>query len=436
MAAKVETYRQMADHATGNLTAQIKDWSKFLMMAGQFYKYSFLDQVMIYTQRPDATACAEFDLWNHRMGRRIRRGSKGIALLRYRDGRVFLRYVFDVADTERRENGRDPMLWQYRDEYENTVTARLEEAFGVPGSNGLAKQLITLAVQFADEHWNDFKDKIMLAVHGSSLDGLDEDNVALRFRSAVTVSLSFLLLARCGFDLDSYFTPEDFECISEFDTRVTILTLGNAVSDSANVILRQVERAVKACMAGRAITPPAPAHQTEERKPLEDTTAAGNGKPAAASVSRPKPEAPPAASEPPQEAPGQLAMPGYSEPAAPAPGPVQARQEAPARPAPAAVNFRITDDDLGIGGPKAKYAANTAAIRVLKAVEAEGRAASPDEQEVLSRYVGWGGVPDAFEPDKAEWSAEYAELKSLLTDDEYVSARASTLNAHCARFVP
>ncbi|NBI81937.1 helicase [Clostridiaceae bacterium] len=430
MAAKVETYRQMADHATGNLTAQIKDWSKFLMMAGQFYKYSFLDQVMIYTQRPDATACAEFDLWNHRMGRRIRRGSKGIALLRYRDGRVFLRYVFDVADTERRENGRDPMLWQYRDEYENTVTARLEEAFGVPGSNGLAKQLITLAVQFADEHWNDFKDKIMLAVHGSSLDGLDEDNVALRFRSAVTVSLSFLLLARCGFDLDSYFTPEDFECISEFDTRVTILTLGNAVSESANVILRQVERAVKARMAGRSTTPPAPAHQTEERKPLEDTTAAGNGKPAAASVSRPKPEAPPAASEPPQEAPGQLAMPGYSEPAAPAPGPVQARQEAPARPAPAAVNFRITDDDLGIGGPKAKYAANTAAIRVLKAVEAEGRAASPDEQEVLSRYVGWGGVPDAFAPDKAEWANEYVELKALLTGDEYASARASTLNAH------
>ncbi len=123
-------------------------------------------------------------------------------------------------------------------------------------------------------------------------------------------------------------------------------------------------------------------------------------------------------------------MPGYSEPAAPAPEPVQARQEAPARPAPAAVNFHITDDDLGIGGPKAKYAANTAAIRVLKAVEAEGRCASPDEQEVLSRYVGWGGVPDAFAPDKAEWANEYAELKALLTGDEYASARASTLNAH------
>ena len=152
MATKAEMYRQMADHATQSLTAQIVDWSKFLLMAGQFYKYSFLDQVMIYTQRPHATACAEFDLWNHRMGRRIRRGSKGIALLRYRDGRIFLRYVFDVADTERRENGRDPMLWQYRAEYESAVTSRLEEAFGVPGGDGLAKQLITLAVQFSDEH--------------------------------------------------------------------------------------------------------------------------------------------------------------------------------------------------------------------------------------------------------------------------------------------
>lgn len=331
MAAKVETYRQMADHATGNLTAQIKDWSKFLMMAGQFYKYSFLDQVMIYTQRPDATACAEFDLWNHRMGRRIRRGSKGIALLRYRDGRVFLRYVFDVADTERRENGRDPMLWQYRDEYENTVTARLEEAFGVPGSNGLAKQLITLAVQFADEHWNDFKDKIMLAVHGSSLDGLDEDNVALRFRSAVTVSLSFLLLARCGFDLDSYFTPEDFECIADFDTRDTVLALGNAVSESANVILRQVERAVKACMFGRAITPPAPAQPAAEQQPQDDAPAAGEEKPAAASVSTSEPETPPAAApEPPQEAPERPAIREPSQTEAPLPEPVRPTQVAPA----------------------------------------------------------------------------------------------------------
>lgn len=287
MATKAETYQQMADHATEGLTAQAKDWIKFLLMAGRFYKYQFLDILMIYIQRENATACAGYDLWKQRMNRQVRRGSKGIALLRYRDGRVFLRYVFDVADTERRENGRDPVLWQYRDKYEGTITSHLDECFKVPGGDGLAKQLIGLAVQFADEHWHDFKDSIMLAVHDSSLDGLDEDNVALRFRNAVTVSLSFLLLARCGFDLDSYFTPEDFACISEFDTRDTVLALGNAVSESANVILRQVERAVKACMAGRAIGRPAPAQLTENRQPLEDTPMTNDETSAAASVPAP-----------------------------------------------------------------------------------------------------------------------------------------------------
>lgn len=255
MATKAEMYRQMADHATGKLTAQVTDWVKSLLLAGKFHKYNFMDQVMIYTQRPGASACAEFEFWTERMGRRIRRGSKGIALLRFRDGRVFLRYVFDVADTERRANSLDPVLWQYQSEYEAAVTSRLEEAFGIPGGDGLAKQLVGLAVRFSDERWHDFKDSIMGSVHDSALDGLDEDNVALRFRNAVTVSLSFLLLARCGFDLDNYFTPEDFGCISEFNTRDTVLALGSAVSESANVILRQVESAVKACVSGNRAKP-------------------------------------------------------------------------------------------------------------------------------------------------------------------------------------
>lgn len=480
MPTKADTYRQMSDHATQNLTAQIKDWTRFLLTAGRCYKYRFPDQVMIYAQRPEATACAEFDLWTRRMNRHIRRGSKGIALLRYRDGRIFLRYVFDVADTERREHSRDPMLWQYRDEYEPTVTSRLEEAFGIPGGDGLARQLITLAVQFADEHWHDFGDRIMLSVHDSSLDGLDGDNVALRFRNAVTVSLSFLLLARCGFDLDGYFTPEDFACIGEFDTRDTVLALGEAVSESAGVILRQAERAVKACMSGKSPAP-APASQTEERHPpVKDAPAAGPEKPAAGPVSPPEPEVPsPAAPGPPQEAPGRLAMqghrreetalktapeppektptvpvpatnletdppvapeppqeaarqlavPGYHEPQTALPRHPEAEQELSIQPAPAA-NFHITDEDLGGYGPKGRYVLNVEAIQTLRNVESEGRAAIDAEQEMLSRYTGWGAIPEAFDPDKPDWSEEYTELKSLLTEGEYASARASTLNAH------
>ena len=106
--------------------------------------------------------------------------------------------------------------------------------------------------------------------------------------------------------------------------------------------------------------------------------------------------------------------------------PEQAQPEA----VPAAGNFHITDDHLGEGGPKVKYRMNVEAIRTLKQIEAEGRSATQAEQEILSRYVGWGGIPDAFDPDKAAWSAEYQELKSLLSEEEYKSARASTLNAH------
>ena len=450
MPTKADTYRQMADHATANLTGQVKDWTRFLVTAGQLYKYNFLDQVLIHVQRPGATACAEFDFWSRRMDRHIKSGSKGIVLLHTHNGRLDVRHVYDISDTEPRKNGRDPVPWQYGDEHQAAVTARLEECFHVPGGDGLAKQLITLAVRIADEHWHDFKDKILLSVHDSLLDELDEDNVALRFRSAVTVSLSFLLLARCGFDLDTYFTPEDFECIGEFNTRDTVLVLGNTVSSSACVILRQVEYAIK-----RHIRDP-------QKQPIPESTAAGDKKPAAAPVSEPEPF-PAVAPEPPQEVPQPPKAAPVDAPAPPQP--VEAAASAPTVPAqsetpvdepapeqmelfslppspapkpapvlptpvPAAGNFRITDDDLGSFGPKGRYVLNVEAIQTLRNIEAEGRGAMEAEQEMLSRYTGWGAIPEAFDPDKADWADEYRELKALLTEDEYVSARASTLNAH------
>lgn len=241
---KADAYCQMADHATQALTAQVRDWVKFLVAAGRLYEYSFPDQVMVYTQRPGAVACAEFDEWN-RLGRHVRRGAKGIALLRYREGRAFLQYVFDIADTERRDDGDDPLPWQYHDKYQPAVTARLAECFGIPGDEGLDHQLIQLAVKFVDDYWRDSKDRILESIRGSLLDGSDEDDAACRFCEAVTVSLAFLLMDRCGFDMDRYFTPGNFNCIEGLNTRDAVLALGNAVSESTGVILRQVEDAVK-----------------------------------------------------------------------------------------------------------------------------------------------------------------------------------------------
>ena len=420
MSTKVDTYKQMADRATQSLTAGVRDWSRFLIRAGQLYKYNFPDQVMIYTQRPTATACAEIGLWSHRMGRRIRRGARGIALLWFHGGRTSLRYVFDVADTERLADSRDPMPWVYREEYQTAVISRLDEYFHVPGGDGLDKQLIRLAVTFSEDRWHDFKRDFMYSVRGSLLEELDEDNLAVRFRSAMTVSLAFLLLSRCGFDLDAYFSPEDFDCIKEFNTRDVILALGNSVNEGASLILQQIERAIRKYEHGKtagalpsAAAPPKdePSSRIEIPNPQNSDTGAATGDT--------KPAAAPVCFEP--EPPAQ-------EQAVP-----RKQADVPAHPLKTVVNahnFRITDDHLGEGGPKAKYQMNTAAIRTLKQVEAEGRSATTEEQETLSRYVGWGGVPDAFDPDKPEWALEYAELKSLLTEEEYAAARSSTLNAH------
>ena len=210
MPTKLDTYTRMADTATHSLTAQIRDWSRFLIFAGRFYKYNFMDQVMIYTQRPDATACAEFDLWSVHMDRRIRRGSKGIALLyRTSGGRISYRYVYDVSDTERRrETSRDPRPWIYRPEYEGTVSAHLEACFKIPGNNGLANQLICLM-------------SLTFCMASSALDLLSRppaDNAGTKFLHKGRVKFTIVLhhrLQRQKSELSSKaatFAAESFRC--------------------------------------------------------------------------------------------------------------------------------------------------------------------------------------------------------------------------------
>ena len=201
---------------------------------------------MIYTQRPEATACAEWDFWNQRMRRHIRRGSRGIALLDNSRGKPTLRYVFDVADTDRKdEKALNPNLWQYREEHQDAVTAALEDRFEVSGANDLLDQLEQIAVQLAEEYWTDHQYDILHIVDGSFLEEYDELNVEVAFRSAAAVSITYALMSRCGLEPENYFQHEDFLSIFDFNTRDAVTALGMAVSQSSEQVLRQIERAVK-----------------------------------------------------------------------------------------------------------------------------------------------------------------------------------------------
>ena len=141
MPSKYQEYRQMADTAERQLTSSYKSWTQFLRTAARLYKYPYNEQVMIHAQRPDATACAEYDFWNKKMGRFIRRGSTGIALIDTSGQKPQLRYVFDVADTGEREHSRPVHLWRFRAEHEDIVTATLERSYDVSVSDGIVVQM-------------------------------------------------------------------------------------------------------------------------------------------------------------------------------------------------------------------------------------------------------------------------------------------------------
>ena len=701
----------MADHAAVQLTSNFGAWTAFLQTAARLYKYPYLDQLMIYAQRPDATACAAYDLWNDRMGRYVKRGARGIALMDDSGDRPALRYVFDVSDTGTRRESRAPWLWTLAEPHLPAVTAALEQTYEIPGDGGLVEQLEIIAATLSAQYWNNHREDVLDIVDGSLLAAYDDDTVGVQFRSAATISVAYTLLSRCGLAPEEVLHHEDFMPIFDFNTPATIGALGTAVSQLSEQVLRQIERTIKHyereqiaersnhhdpdlhTERGLPDSRPAPERAAveapgqvrtdaesvpqdpspdslqpaaDEREavpaphrdrgdgtapPGADDAPAGGGSGRDGAVESPRSDAvggldeqlqspgggDPAGRADPQlnlfsteeessvQAPGSFSLsrqdaeqellrgsliqngslriyalyqhnptvkeavdflkeeygigghsytfrdggngfvdydhkgihfrryadqatallpwkeadkllrhlihcerylseedaqkyakleedfsgwpggvpmpyPGAafpdpvldldgslirdalaqrgivdgqvadqekldqdpivqqvmadaeriaaeepsftSEPVAVYPAeqnnlpfdvvverlhvesPEQAAEEAPPR------NFRITDDHLGEGGSKAKFRANLDAIETLKAIEAEGRSATPEEQETLSRYVGWGGLADAFAPGKENWNKEYSQLKALLTPEEYAAARSSTLNAH------
>ena len=250
MPSKTEEYLALAQRTANGLTRYWESWTDYLTTASRLYKYPFADQLMIYAQRPDATACAEFDIWRNRMNRYVRRGSKGIALLDESSGFPRLHYVFDVSDTGVRRNSRDPEMWQYNDDLKQPVSEMLSMTYGISGER-VSQQLADVAGKLVADYWDNNGEDIRAIVDGSLLTDYDEVGVEMQFKSAAAISVTYTLLERCGFEPAGWFDKDDFRAIHEFSTPDSVYALGAAVSDMSREVLRNIERTVKTTIRRR-----------------------------------------------------------------------------------------------------------------------------------------------------------------------------------------
>ena len=244
MSSKTEEYLALAQRTANGLTRYWESWTDYLTTASRLYKYSFPDQLMIYAQRPDATACADYDIWNNRMNRYVRRGSKGIALLDESSGYPRLHYVFDVSDTGVRRNSRDPERWEMNDDLFKPVSEMLTAEYGISHER-LSQQLVNIAEKLVNDYWDNNSGDILNIVDGSFFDDYDSSGKELQFKAAATMSVTYTLLERCGFEPEGYFDKDDFQAIHTFSTPDAVYALGAATSDISREVLRKIERTVK-----------------------------------------------------------------------------------------------------------------------------------------------------------------------------------------------
>ena len=245
MPSKLQFYSEFAERTARQITGSYRSWTAFLATAARLYKYPYNEQLMIYAQRPNATACAEYDFWKDRMGRYVQRGSTGIALIDTSGYRPRLRYVFDVTDTAPRDAARSFTLWEMRAEHEAAVSSMLEETYDIPQDGGIIAQFERVADKLALEYWSEQKRDICDIVADSFLNGYDEDNIRMAFKTAASTSITYALMTRCGFSPDGYFEPEDFMPVFDFNTPAAVSILGTAVSEISQRVLRQIEITVK-----------------------------------------------------------------------------------------------------------------------------------------------------------------------------------------------
>ena len=371
MPSKTEEYLALAQRTANGLTRYWESWTDYLTTASRLYKYPFADQLMIYAQRPDATACAEFDIWRNRMNRYVRRGSKGIALLDESSGFPRLHYVFDVSDTGVRRNSRDPEVWQYNDDLKKPVSEMLAATYGLSGER-VSQQLADVAGKLVADYWDNNVGDIRAIVDGSLLMDYDDAGVEMQFKSAAAISVTYTLLERCGFEPTGWFDKDDFQAIYNFSTPDAVFALGGAVSDMSREVLRNIERTVKTTIRRRNAERSQYEYEQQERDLLDR-----RGLPA------PEPDP-----EPAPEAAGQVRQAAPDVPDEPSPGAIQ--HDAPKRePVPA-------PDGGGADGREPGAADHGAASETEpgsgQGAESDGMGAAHEQPESAGRGTGADGA--------------------------------------------
>ena len=412
MPSKTEEYLALAQRTANGLTRYWESWTDYLTTASRLYKYPFADQLMIYAQRPDATACADFDIWNNRMNRYVRRGAKGIALLDESSGFPRLHYVFDVSDTGVRRNSRDPEVWQYNDDLKQPVSEMLSKTYGISGER-VSQQLADVAGKLVADYWDNNGGGIRAIVDGSLLMDYDEAGVEMQFKSAAAISVTYTLLERCGFEPAGWFDKEDFRAIHEFSTPDAVFALGAAVSDMSREVLRNIERTVKTTIRRR--NNERSQHEYEQQSELH----ADRG------LSSPEPDF-----EPAPEAAGQVRQAAPDVPDEPSPGTVQ--HDAPERePVPA-------PDGGGADGREPDAADHGTALetdpRSGQGAESDGVGTAHEQPESAGRGTGADGADlqlsflDANIPTEAQQIEKIDRAESEKTPSAFVLSQAEIEN--------
>ena len=413
MPSKTEEYLALAQRTANGLTRYWESWTDYLTTASRLYKYSFADQLMIYAQRPDATACADFDIWNNRMNRYVRRGAKGIALLDESSGFPRLHYVFDVSDTGVRRNSRDPEVWQYNDDLKQPVSEMLAATYGISGER-VSQQLADVAGKLVADYWDNNGGDIRAIVDGSLLMDYDEAGVEMQFKSAAAISVTYTLLERCGFEPAGWFDKDDFQAIYNFSTPDSVYALGAAVSDMSREVLRNIERTVKTTIRRRNAERSQYEYEQQERDLLDR-----RGLPA------PEPDP-----EPAPEAAGQVRQAAPDVPDEPSPGAVQ--HDAPERePVPA-------PDGGGADGREPDAADHGAASETEPGSEqgtaSDGVGAAHEQSESTGRGTGADGTNlqlsffDAHIPTETEQIKKIDQAESEKTPSAFVLSQAEIEN--------